>query len=136
QARLVSELAELMDIKVVGRSNGGVSIRTASGLLLAGQGAATLEYRAAGAVNAESTFDDIWVTEPGGQKRSLTEGLVSGEIKGLLELRDQEAPAAAERLAELVSRVADELNRAHSANASVPPPSVLTGKNVGQSLET
>lgn len=136
QARLVGELAELMDIKVVGRSNGGVSIRTSAGLLLAGQGAATLEYRAAGAVNAESTFDDIWVTEPGGQKRSLTEGLTSGEIKGLLELRDQEAPAAAERLGELVSRVADELNRAHNANASVPPPAVLTGKNVGQSLET
>ncbi|MDB5421344.1 MAG: flagellar hook-associated protein FlgK [Brevundimonas sp.] len=136
QARLVGELADLMDIKVVGRTNGGVSIRTSAGLLLAGQGAATLEYRAAGAVNAESTFDDIYVTEPGGQKRSLTEGLKSGEIKGLLELRDDEAPATAERLAELVTHVADELNRAHNANSSVPPPTTLTGKNVGQSLET
>ena len=136
QAKLISDLSNLMDIKVVGRTNGGVSIRTSAGLLLAGQGAAKLEYRAAGAVNAESTFDDIYVTEPGGVRRSLTEGLKSGEIKGLLELRDTEAPAAAERLAELMTHVADELNRAHNANSSVPPPTTLSGKNVGQSLET
>jgi len=136
QARLISQLSDLMDLKVSPRSNGGVSIRSSSGLLLAGQGAATLEYRGAGAVNTESRFDDVYVTEPGGQKRSLTDGLKSGEIKGLLELRDVEAPAAAERLAELVTRIADELNRAHNANTSVPAPTTLTGRNVGQSLET
>ncbi|MBJ7483266.1 flagellar hook-associated protein FlgK [Brevundimonas sp.] len=136
QATLISQLAELMDVKVSQRSNGGVSIRSSAGLLLAGQGAATLEYRGAGAVNAESTFEDVWVTEPGGQKRSFTDGLKSGEIKGLLELRDVEAPATAERLAELITRVADELNRAHNANASVPAPTTLTGRNVGQTLET
>ncbi len=136
QASLISDLSKLLDVRVTGRTTGGVSIRTGAGLLLAGAGAATLEYRGAGTVNAESAFDDIYVTEPGGQKRSLTDDLVSGEIKGLLELRDVEAPAAAERLAELVTHVADELNRAHNANSSVPPPNVLTGRNVGQSLET
>lgn len=136
QAILIGQLSELMDVKVAQRNNGGVNIRTNSGILLAGAGAAKLDYRAAGSVNAESKFDDIYVTEPGGQKRSLTDGLVSGEIKGLLELRDVEAPAAAERLGELMTHVADELNRAHNANSSVPAPTTLTGKNVGQSLET
>ncbi len=136
QAILIGQLGDLMDIDVTPRGNGGVSIRTGSGTLLAGAGAATIEYRGAGAVNAESAFDDIWVTEPGGQKKSLTEGLKSGEIKGLLELRDVEAPAAAERLGELMTRMADELNRAHNANSAVPPPSTLTGRNVGQSLAT
>jgi len=136
QQKLVSQLAELMDVKVTQRSNGGVSIRTGAGLLLAGAGSAKLEYRGAGSVNAETSFSDIYVTEPGGEKRSLTDGLTTGEIKGLLELRDVEAPAAAERLAELVSHVADELNRAHNANSSVPAPTTLTGRNVGQSLRT
>lgn len=136
QATLIGQLSDLMDVKVAQRNNGGVNIRTSSGILLAGAGAATLDYRAAGSVNAESKFDDIYVTEPGGQKRSLTDGLVSGEIKGLLELRDVEAPAAAERLGELMTHVADELNRAHNANSSVPAPTTLTGKNVGQSLAT
>ena len=136
QARLVDELSSLMDVQVSQRSVGGVSIRTGAGLLLAGAGAATLDYNRAGTVNAETSFNEIWVTEPGGTKRAFADGLKSGEIKGLLELRDVDAPQTAERLAELVSHVADELNRAHNANSAVPPPTSLTGKNVGQSLDT
>ena len=136
QARLVSDLSGLMDVQVSQRSVGGVSIRTSAGVMLAGAGAATLEYNRAGTVNAETAFSEIWVTEPGGTKRAFADTLKSGEIKGLLELRDVDAPQTAERLAELVSHVADELNRAHNANTAVPPPTTLTGKNVGQSLTT
>ncbi len=136
QARLVDELSSLMDVQVSQRSVGGVSIRTGAGVLLAGNGAATLEYNRAGTVNAESSFNQIWVTEPGGSKRAFSDGLKSGEIKGLLELRDVDAPQTAERLAELVSHVADELNRAHNANSAVPAPTTLTGRNTGQTLAT
>lgn len=136
QATLITELSTLVDIRVSGRSVGGVSIRTGGGALLAGDGHATLSYSRAGSVNAETSFNEIWVTEPSGQKRALLDGVTSGEIRGLVELRDIEGPQTAERLAELMSRMADELNRAHNANASVPPPTTLTGRNVGQSLET
>ncbi len=136
QSALIGELAELMDIRVTMRAVGGVSIRTGSGALLAGEGAATLGYNRAGTVTGETAFNEIWITEPGGQKRSLLDSVTSGEIRGLVELRDIEAPAAAERLAELVSHMADELNRAHNANSSVPAPTSLTGRNVGQSLES
>jgi len=135
QSALIGQLAELMDIRVSIRPVGGVSIRTGAGTLLAGEGAAVLGYNRAGTVTGETAFNEIWVTEPGGQKRSLLDSVTSGEIRGLVELRDVEAPAAAERLAELVSHVADELNRAHNANASAPPPTSLTGRNVGQSFE-
>ncbi len=136
QAALIQELAGILDIRVSTRAVGGVSIRTGVGLLLAGEGHARLDYARAGSVSSESAFGELWVTEPRGQKRPLTEGLASGEIRGLLQLRDVEAPAAAERLGELMTRVADELNRAHNANTSAPPPSALTGRNVGQSFET
>lgn len=136
QASLINELAELMDVRTTPRSVGGVEIRTGAGILLAGQGAAKLEYTRGGAVSAESAFDEIWVTEPNSQRRPLSAGLASGEIKGLMELRDVEAPAAAERLGELMTRLADELNRAHNASSSIPAPTVLNGRNVGQSLET
>ena len=136
QSALIGQLAELLDIRVTTRAVGGVSIRTGAGTLLAGEGAATLGYTRAGTVTSETAFNEIWVTEPGGQKRSLLDNVISGEIKGLVELRDIEAPATAERLAELVAHVADELNRAHNANSSVPAPTSLTGRNVGQSLES
>ncbi len=136
QARLVDELSGLMDVQISQRSVGGVTIRTGAGVLLAGNGAATLDYHRAGTVTSETNFNPIWITEPGGSKRALVDGLKSGEIKGLLELRDVDAPQTAERLAELVTHVADELNRAHNANSAVPPPTTLTGKNVGQDLTT
>ena len=126
----------MMDIRVSVRPVGGVTIRTNAGVLLAGEGHATLDYNRAGSVNAETSFNEIWVTEPRGQKRSLMDSITSGEIKGLVELRDIEAPQAAARLAELTTRLADELNRAHNANTAMPPPTVLTGRNVGQSLAT
>lgn len=136
QSALIGQLAELVDIRVSVRPVGGVSIRTGAGTLLAGEGAATLNYSRAGTITGETAFNEIWVTEPGGQKRSLLDSITSGEIKGLVELRDVEAPAAAERLAELVAHVADELNRAHNANSAVPAPTGLTGRNVGQSFES
>jgi flagellar hook-associated protein 1 len=136
QSALIGQLAELVDIRVSTRAVGGVSIRTGSGTMLAGEGAARFEYSRAGTVTGETAFNEIWITEPGGQKRSLLDSVSSGEIKGLVELRDVEAPAAAERLAELVAHVADELNRAHNANSAVPAPTSLTGRNVGQSLES
>ena len=136
QAALIGQLAELMDIRVTTRPVGGVSIRTGNGALLAGEGSATLTYSRAGTVMGETAFNEIWINEPGGTKKALLDSVTSGEIKGLVELRDVEAPAAAARLAELVTHVADELNRAHNANVSVPAPNALTGRNVGQSLET
>jgi len=136
QASLINELSELMDVRITTRSVGGVEVRTGAGILLAGQGASKLEYSRAGAVSSESVFNQIMITEPNGQRRPLTEGLASGEIKGLLELRDVDAPAAADRLGELMTRLADELNRAHNASSAVPAPSVLNGRNVGQTLET
>lgn len=136
QSALIGQLAELMDIRVSVRSVGGVSIRTGGGALLAGEGAARLDYNRAGTVTGETAFNEIWITEPGGQKRSLLDSITSGEIKGLVELRDVEAPAAAERLAELVAHAADELNRAHNANSAVPAPNALTGRNVGQTFES
>ena len=135
QAGLIDELASILDVRVSVRPVGGVQVRTGDGMLLAGDGAATLGYTRAGSVNAETVFDEVWLTEPRGAKRSLIDHLSSGELRGLLELRDKEAPAAAERLAELVSKVADELNRAHNTSTSVPAPNQLTGRNVGTGLE-
>ncbi|MDO1559371.1 flagellar hook-associated protein FlgK [Brevundimonas sp. 2R-24] len=136
QAALIASLAEFMDIRTSVRPVGGVSIRTNAGLLLAGDGAASLSYQRAGAVNAETQFGELWITEPRGEKRALLDTLSSGQLKGLVELRDVEAPAAAERLAELMTRMADELNRGHNAATATPPPSSLTGRNTGMTLET
>ena len=136
QLGLISQLSQYMDVNVEARSNGGVTLRTGTGTTLVGEGHATLSYQAAGTVDATTAFSDIMITEPSGTRWPLLDGVSSGQIKGLIELRDVEAPAAAARLGELTARLADELNRAHNANSSVPAPTVLNGRNTGQALET
>ncbi|WP_295218141.1 flagellar hook-associated protein FlgK [uncultured Brevundimonas sp.] len=135
QLGLINELSKYMDVKVEARSNGGVTLRTNTGTTLVGEGAATLSYQAAGTVDAMTAFSDIMITEPSGTRWPLLDGVSSGQIRGLVEMRDVDAPAAAARLGELTAKLADGLNRAHNANSSVPAPTTLTGRNVGQSLE-
>lgn len=136
QAGLIDQLSNYMDVRLTQRSNGGVEIRTGAGLLLVGTSAGRLEYNSAGAVSGSTNFNDIIVHEPSGSARSLNEGLVSGELKGLLQLRDVDAPQAAEQLAELTAKLADELNRAHNASTSYPAPAVLEGRNTGMNETT
>lgn len=136
QALLIAELSSLIDVRSTGLGNGGISLRTSGGALLVGPGAATLEYQQAGRVTPETVFNEVLITEPGGQRRPLTDLITTGEIKGLLELRDVDAPETAERLAELLTHVADELNRAHNGYSAVPAPQTLTGRNIGQTLES
>ncbi len=135
QLGLINELSKYMDVKVEARSNGGVTLRTNTGTTLVGEGAATLSYQAAGTVDAMTAFSDIMITEPSGTRWPLLDGVSSGQIRGLVEMRDVDAPAAAARLGELTAKLADELNRAHNANSSVPAPTTLAGRNTGQSLE-
>ncbi|MEG2498338.1 flagellar hook-associated protein FlgK [Brevundimonas sp.] len=133
QAVLVDELSGFMDVRLTPRSTGRVEIRTGAGLLLVGNSAGKLEYNRAGAVSGTTNFNDIMVHEPSGSVRSLNEGLVSGELKGLLQLRDVDTAQAAEQLGELTAKLADELNRAHNASTAFPAPSVLEGRNTGMS---
>ncbi|TFW12746.1 flagellar hook-associated protein FlgK [Brevundimonas intermedia] len=135
QLGLINELSKYMDVKVEARSNGGVTLRTNAGTTLVGEGAATLSYQSAGTVDATTAFSDIMITEPSGTRWPLLDGVSSGQIRGLVEIRDVDAPAAAARLGELTAKLADELNRAHNANSSVPAPTTLAGRNTGQSLE-
>jgi flagellar hook-associated protein 1 FlgK len=136
QAQLVDQLSQLMDVKVGPRATGGVSVRTGDGMLLAGNGAATLSYSRGGSASSRTNYNEIWLTQPNGQPITLAEHLSSGELKGLIDLRDREAPQAADRLAELTSRIADQLNRAHNADSAVPAPGTLAGKNTGLDLTT
>ena len=73
QQQLVSQLSSLMNIQVSSQSGGGVTIRTGSGVLLAGQGgAATLQYTPATTVTGQTVFNPITVTPPGGVPVNLS----------------------------------------------------------------
>jgi flagellar hook-associated protein 1 FlgK len=124
QSQLVDELSSLLGIRVSNRSNGGVNVSTVDGVVLVGDGHASLAYDASGPTG------DMFLTNPAGN--SLGFGQPSGgEIAGLLNMRNNELPALKASLAELVSGAADQLNAIHNAYSAFPPPSKLEGRQTG-----
>ena len=132
QSQLVDKLSSLMDIKVQARTGGGVILRTGTGALLAGDGGgpASLAYLPSG-----SGLGKITLTQSGAAaSSSVTIG--SGELRGLLDVRDTQLPAIQDQLGEFASKTADAINQAHNSASAVPPPALLTGRNTGLDLPT
>ena len=126
QSGMLDELATLMDITTSDRLNGGIMVRTPQGQLLAGAGAGVITYEQGQGGDAFMS-----VTLPGGSGVKTGLQINSGEIGGLLSLRNTEISSIAEQLGEYVSKAAEEINRAANASSAVPAPNSLTGRNTG-----
>jgi flagellar hook-associated protein 1 FlgK len=131
QSGLINELSTYMNVQVSDRANGGVTVRSAEGVTLAGNGPATITYNQSGPANGYLT---VVTANSGGQVMPLA--VTNGEIQGLLQLRNQELPNLSDQLGEFVSRAAEELNRASNASSSVPAPNSMTGKDIGLDANT
>ena len=62
--------------------------------------------------------------------------LASGELQGLLSLRNNQLPAVEDQVSEYVTQAVNALNKAHNASTAVPPPAQLAGQNIGIDLTT
>jgi flagellar hook-associated protein 1 FlgK len=131
QDSLVSQLSTLMNVRVSARDGGGVTIRSAEGVELAGDGAAKLTYN-----RTDPTMGYITAQTAGANSGQQPITLSSGEMRGLLDMRDQKLTGISDQLGEYVGRVVQQLNAAHNASTADPPPSTLTGRNTGLDLPT
>lgn len=131
QAALVDELSQYLDIRTQRDHVGRLIIRTTDGQPLLDQQPRTLEYDPARRGDLGTQYEPILLRGPSGTAEALDRHLQSGELKGLLTLRDEELPALALQLGELASGAADAMNAAHNDSSAVPAPSTLTGRNTG-----
>jgi flagellar hook-associated protein 1 FlgK len=131
QSQMLNQLSTLMNVRVAARSQGGVDIRSTEGVLLVGNGASTITYNQTG-----NTPGYITATTPGASAGPQVITLASGEIRGLLDLRNTKLPGLSDQLGEFVSRTAQQLNAASNASTASPPPTSLTGRNTGLDLPT
>ena len=131
QSGLISQLSNLMNVTVSQTATGGVNIKAADGTVLASdQGAATLSYDSSGAAG------QINVTPVGGVTQALGARLTSGELAGLISLRNTDLPGLSSQLTALTSQTAAALNQVSNSYSSVPAPNTLTGRNTGLDLAT
>jgi flagellar hook-associated protein 1 FlgK len=130
QAQMIDQLSSLIDIKVQARDQGGVILRTGDGLVLSGEGPSKLSYDSSGPVG------QLLLVGASGSTSNITARVSSGEIKGLLDLRNTELPTLKNQLAEMVSGTADAINAIHNASSASPPPTSLAGRATGQDIAT
>jgi len=131
QNALVTQLSSLIDVKVATTQNGGVALSTTSGQTLVGQyGAATLAYSP-----SSTAASQVTIATPGTSQASPLQ-LQSGELQGLLNLRNTVLPGVQDQLSEYVTQAVNALNQASNASSTVPAPNSLTGQPVSTDLTT
>lgn len=131
QSQMLNQLSALMNVRVSSRAQGGVDVRSTEGVLLVGAGASTLTYNRSG-----TTPGYITAITPGASVGPQAITASSGELRGLLDLRDTKLPGISDQLGEYVSRAAEALNAASNASTASPPPTTLSGRNTGLDLPT
>jgi flagellar hook-associated protein 1 len=132
QSALINQLSSLMNVTVTTTATGGATVKAADGTVLAGDaGAATLSYDGSGAVGQISL-----TPVGGGATQAMGARLSSGELAGLVDLRNTQLPAISNQLASLTSGAASALNTVSNTFSSVPAPSTLSGRNTGMDLAT
>lgn len=129
QSGLIDKLATLIDIQVQPRSAGGVTIRSAEGFELVGDSAATLSYR-----STDSTPGYLSIQYEVGPEQPLS--VTGGQLRGLMDLRDNHLAGLSEQLGEFAARAAERLNAAHNASTAFPARSSLEGRDTGLDLPT
>ncbi len=134
----LDDLAQYIDFRRDEQPGGRMFVSTIDGIPLINDRLFQFDYGAAGTVSASTVFDTITVHpydpttgQLSPQGTAIAPHINSGELRGLLNVRDQVLPDLAARIGEFSAGVADQLNGIHNNSSSVPAPSSLTGVNTG-----
>lgn len=134
----LNALSEIMDIRISQQANGQSFVATTDGVFLVSSALTEMRYSTGSSVTPDTIFPRITLhnvdpnslaVSPIGQ--ALETHIISGELRGLLEMRDVTLPKIGEEIGELASKLADQLNAIHNDNTAVPAPNRLVGVNSG-----
>ncbi|MDB5541365.1 MAG: flgK [Devosia sp.] len=128
--RLIGSLSEQLDIRVSYRSDDSVALMTRSGVGILDSEASVFSFVSAGAINANSRFspDDalsgvgkLSIMTPAGFEIDIVKQnvLSSGELAGLIELRDKSLVQAQDQLDEIAGSLAQAISTDVTAGTQV-----------------
>jgi flagellar hook-associated protein 1 FlgK len=127
----MTSLASLIGVTSYEDTSGRLNVYTTSGQQLVGDTASVLGFSTS-SVSASTTWPDslAGVTING---RDATSSLTTGELGGLLALRDTILPTEQAALDTLATGVIDAVNTAAASSASYPPSSLTSSLSVASS---
>lgn len=129
--KALGRLAEIIDIRTFGKSTGAVTVFTAGGQTLVDSVPVKLSHVSAVHAGAEVSyaagdFDGVYVGDriPA---NDLTQDIRTGELRGLLQLRDETLPAIQSTLDELSGKLRDNVNVVQNRGVAFPGNQTLQG---------
>lgn len=130
----LDELASLIDISYFYRSDGDVVVFTTAGRTLVDNTPATLSHSPASSVtptttHAEGDFGGLFINENTGNN-DITSEIRGGQLKGLIDLRDDVLPNLQSQLDNLAGTLRDEFNKVHNRGAPFPGINSATGSRI------
>ena len=131
--RLVGQISEIVDTRVVYRDNGAVALMTRSGLGLLDQGATNFTFEPAGSLSANSLYniDDaengvgvLTAYTPSGLKLDVLDQNIiqSGRLSGLVDMRDNTLVQAQAQLDSIASALSLALSTDATDGTAVAGP--------------
>jgi flagellar hook-associated protein 1 len=119
----INDVAKYMDITYFPRNDGAMTIYTGGGQVL-------LDSQPVQLTHAASTITDSWMSQAGGQFNKITIGvdpnsdlgsqIGSGELRGLLDMRDTTLPNLQSQLDEMAHQLKTTVNEIHNRGTSLP----------------
>ena len=131
----LQSLSQVVGIRTVTQDDGRVSVMTNDGINLVGDSYAQLSYSPGannGTYGAITTQDMNPASgQPISAPQNFEQHLDSGQLKGLLDMRDGTLADLGQEVGNLAQSTALAYNTQHNANTAFPPPTSLTGRNTG-----
>jgi flagellar hook-associated protein 1 len=127
----IDRLAELVDIRYFFRADGDVVVFTSDGRTLVDNVPATMTHDKASSVTATTThaegdFGGIFVGRAIAGN-DITNEVRSGQLKGLVEMRDNILTGLQSQLDELAANMRDTFNQIHNRGTAYPGLQTMTG---------
>ena len=131
----LAQLSKLIGVRTSDGSNGQLVVSTADGVDLVSDTYAQLSY-SGGSTNG--TYSSIQISNVNGatgqaigQPMTLDPHLGSGQLKGLIDMRDGALSDIQQELGTFARQTAVAFNTVHNANSAFPPPVSLSGRDTG-----
>lgn len=131
---LVQQLSQLIGVRVTNQPDGRVFIATNDGVQLVNDNYTVLTYQPASGTSFKPIMAQMMNTISGqaiGTSQAFDAHAQSGQLRGLLDLRDNTLADISTELGSLAQSVSLAFNAVHNANAAVPPPTALVGRQTG-----
>jgi flagellar hook-associated protein 1 FlgK len=131
---IVNELSKLIGIRTIAQSDGRLYISTTDGMNLIGDTYAQLGHMPSAGPSFHPLTIQMLDGRTGnqlGSTQTFDSRVDSGELRGLLDARDELLADLGGELGAFAQTLALAYNEQHNANSAVPPPVSMTGRETG-----